>query len=200
MNAPVIIGLLGIGAAVVILSRLGGPSKKDRETPLGNKILLLGDSITGTPAYAATLRKALPAYQVRVASFPGDGIKAVREKGFKIIRDFNPDFVVVLAGVNDLASGRGVEYVTAQLDQTYREIFEVGMHVVAVELTPWSGKLGEEHADELRLVNSYIHNHPIPYAHVSTATVRGQGKDGLHLTPTGAKLLAAAVAEQGRLA
>lgn len=150
-----------------------------------SRVLLLGDSLTSSPGYCETVKRRLGT-AIRCVSYPGNGVKDIHDQSAEAIASFKPTTVVVLAGVNDLASGRGVPYTTAALDALYRDLNSRGIAVVAVKLTPWrEHRVGRNKQDETNGVNEFIRRHPIPAKIVSTNTIEGLARDKLHLTRRG---------------
>ena len=115
--------------------------------------------------------------------------------------------VVVLAGVNDIASGRSVTTITHNLTTTYNFIKGAGSRVVAVQLTPWYGyKYRADWEQKTKAVNSWIADSLLPDAVVTTYDLGDfQGRllshftsgDGLHLNQAGSQMLASLVMQQG---
>ena len=115
------------------------------------------------------------------------------------VLDQSPTHVVVLAGVNDLASGRSVETVKSNLSWIYEMIIAAGAIPVAVQLTPWATHTkGRTLIAETLSVNAWIQSRS-GIRWVNTSSL-GDGEtrlkseynagDGLHLTSAGKQLLA----------
>jgi hypothetical protein len=177
------VGALGVAAFLLFPKRVRA----------GNRVLLLGDSLTGSPGYCGTVKQRLKNAEVRCASFPGEGVRFIHGEAMKLVSSFKPTTVVVLAGVNDIGSSRGLEYTKKALDALYNDLAGHGIRVVAVTLTPWAdhyiGSASRMQTETLQL-NAWIRKHPIPVAVVETGGLTGQGKDGLHLTRAGGEMLA----------
>jgi lysophospholipase L1-like esterase len=132
------------------------------------------------------------------------GVKRVRELAAQ--GHFpGTDFVIVLAGVNDLASGRSVSTVTSGLTQIYDMAHSVGATVIAVTLTPWLGhSKGGKLSQETHEVNTWIRNQSSADIVVESSTLGHAGYlipsynagDGLHLNQTGQQALADTVMHQ----
>lgn len=179
----VAVGALGVAAFLFFPKR----------AKAGEHVLVVGDSLTGSPGYCATLRQGLPRAKVLCVAKPGEGAKAVHDAAIKALQTFPASTAVVLAGVNDLASNRGLEHAKKALDALYQALDAQGVKVVAVTLTPWvTHSIGSALwiQKETQALNAWIRQHPIPVAVVETGGLTGQGKDGLHLTRAGGEELA----------
>lgn len=159
------------------------------------RIILIGDSLIGSPGYASRLREGLESgIKIRKVALPGEGTEQIKDAGLEASALFRPDVAIVLAGVNDLASGRGWLHAAKHLDELYRGLDGMGVNVVAVQLTPWSAHLkGKMLQKSTKALNRWIGEHPVPKTVVDTSNVGGQGRDGLHLTRKGGRQLAEAV-------
>ena len=72
-----------------------------------------------------------------------------------------PDDIIILAGVNDIASGKSIEHITGNLQDMYRRSKEAGARVIAVKILPWHARKwskGKEHITEA--VNNWIESSP----------------------------------------
>lgn len=190
MNKDALKVILGAGALVggmVFLTRsTTGRCMLKPQCVRVRRVLVLGDSLTGTPTYCATLKQMLPDREIRCEYIEGAGIAEIKNHGLRLLDSYDADAVVFLAGVNDLASGRPFEYITRELDHTYRSFAVRDVKVIAVTLTPWSrSEKGAKLQPETEAVNAYIRQHPIPRAIVDTREVNGQDEKGLHLTQQG---------------
>jgi len=186
--ALVVAGVVGLVALVMVPRRLRA----------GERVLVVGDSLTGSPGYCDTLRKALNK-ELLCISKTGAGIKDIHSTAMSALIALEPSTVVVLAGVNDLASGRSLEYITTALDEFYQDLDRAGAKVVAVTLTPWSGHnvgSSQKMQEDTRTLNAWIKSHPVPAVVVDTSDLTGQGKDGLHLTRVGGEQLAKLVLQR----
>lgn len=194
-NFQLILGATGGLLLGWSLVRLVWQEAGEHPTLSPTRLLVLGDSLTASPGYCGTLQRHLEV-DVKCVSLPGKGVKDIRTKGLEVAHSFRPGVAVVLAGVNDLASRRGVEYTKAQLDDLYRELHAMGISVIAVELTPWGSHVeGRSLQGETRELNEWIRRHTVPVRVIGTSSLEGQGKDGLHLTQSGGKQLAELVLE-----
>ena len=191
------------GAALVVL--LGGRVLYGMVKISGpRRVALLGDSLTGGPGYASTLESSLSNRSVvKVYSYPVKGTAFIRNRVFEAL-SWNPTDLVVLAGVNDLASGRGPGVVIDNLADIYAEARARGVRVVAVTLTPWAGHF----QGGLRAVETSEVNQWIQYESRADVAIRTQdlgdnfgalkswydSGDGLHLNSAGQAALGHLVA------
>jgi lysophospholipase L1-like esterase len=201
--------LLGVAGAATFLALL--PAMLNRgaqERPWATiRLLALGDSLTANPAYCSTLEHALAAEGglAICRGYVGQGVSVVASHLGEAWANAATD-VVVLAGVNDLASGRTLTSITERLDSLYREAKAGGLRVVALTVTPWMGHAkGPANAERTAQLNEWILSNPVPDAVVDTSVLgdhegyllppydRG---DGLHMTPEGAQDLALLVLEE----
>jgi lysophospholipase L1-like esterase len=105
-----------------------------------------------------------------------------------------PTYVIIWAGINDLSSGRTLEYIIGNLSKLYNSTLEIGAHPVACTLT---GIRGPSQAnDTIRTLNQKIIQHceknGISYADLYNATIDKNGSldqkhsnDGVHLSNSG---------------
>ena len=180
--------------------------------PTGPRVILaIGDSLTASESYCSNLSKMAPSgSSVTCRGLPGKGTGAIltdlkiQYPGTSLTKFTD---VVVLAGVNDIASGRSLETITHNLSSIYSFIKQSGCRVIAVQLTPWySYKYRQDWLQKTDAVNDWIASSPLPDAVVKTYNMGDfQGSllehltsgDGLHLNATGTGFLATLVIEQG---
>jgi lysophospholipase L1-like esterase len=169
-------------------------------------VLALGDSLTANPTYCAGLRAQVsPQTTVVCKGYVGQGVAAVAAHLDEAWNAQATD-VVILAGVNDLASGRSLTVIENALDGLYRQAEAAGLRVVAVTVCPWADHAkGQSNLLRTRELNRWIAGHPVPAALVDTSPLGdAQGRllpahdagDGLHMTQAGAYALAALVAQE----
>lgn len=137
-------------------------------------IVGLGDSTTaGTPGflspreappegrgnsqsqYAYWVMKNHPEWQVfnrGVAAQRSDQI--LRRFEYDVLR-FNPDALVILAGVNDLHQGHSVAETEESLTQLYSRAKEAGIKTILCTILPYNLAVPEV-AERIRIVNSWI--------------------------------------------
>lgn len=172
-------------------------------------VSLLGDSMSAGYTYRKTLEDWLGrGSSVARFGYPGKQTSYILDKVRAATKE-NPTAVVVLCGVNDLASGRGPEHVISNLNAIYLQIAAAVPHVyiVAVTLTPWGKHYrGSQLKEETEIVNDWIRFSSPTDAVIDTAVLGdGQGNlhpdldsgDGLHLNLQGQIALATAVYQQG---
>lgn len=183
----IILGAVVTGAVIWLWPKPAWASPK--------RVLVVGDSLVGSSGFLSTLEEGFePGVTVNLVSLPGKGAAAIKDAGLEAARLLHPDVVVILAGVNDLASGRGWQHAAAQLDEFYFTLKQMGVYVVAVQLTPWDTHVEGRHLQgETKTLNTWIARHNVPVATVYTDRIEGQGKDGLHLSAQGSRQLAEAV-------
>lgn len=179
----------------------------EAETPSGcRNVALLGNSLTAGVTYRVELEALLgPCNAVQAFAHPGKGTAYIRDR-LDAALAWGPTDLVVLAGVNDLASGRGVDTVIENLEWIYQTAHEAGVRVVAVTLTPWAGnKVGKNLQAETQEVNDWISWYSTADVVVDTSSMGDEdgyayddyvGKDGLHLTASGQMALALLVRNQ----
>lgn len=198
--------LVGVAAAVGLGIALFSSSSKAKSTT-SLKVLAVGDSITaGT--YPALLEHYLaPGSTVTVRALSGAGAERVYGNAYPALASGEYDVVVVLAGVNDLASNKPVSVASEWLQHIYNEAIAAHARVVAVELLPWAGhSIGATKIAETEALNQWIRQlEGFAGTRVVSTSSMGDGlgrslyagSDGLHLTRAGneklAQLVAAAV-------
>lgn len=191
-----------VGLGVLLLSSSGRAQGKGAK-----KVLAVGDSFTAGP-YPKMLEALLPeGSSVTALGYSGQGAGVIHEKASNAINSGEYDVIVILAGVNDLASNRGAAVAFGHLAQMYTEAMNAGAYVVAVEVIPWAGtEYGAKRTTETETLNQWISNADNIDAFVSTRSMGdGLGRllkqydsgAGLHLNRAGneklAQLVAAAV-------
>lgn len=166
------------------------------------RVLVLGDSITAAnPGYVDALQAALPASAaVTRAGFVGKGAAYLRERLPALLEQTSPTHVVVLAGVNDLASGRSLAAIREALAGIYLKVTAAGATPVAVEVLPWATYANGRKFDlrAWRALNQWITTAAPAGAVVPTARLGdAEGRlpprlttDGLHLSRAGHAALA----------
>ena len=127
-------------------------------------IVAIGDSITANSwqkvPYGNSLEKRVKGSRVFSFGYGGKQTDYISGKLGEAL-DKQPDDIIILAGVNDIASGKSVEHITGNLQDMYRRSKEVGARVIAVKILPWHARKwskGKEHITEA--VNNWIANSP----------------------------------------
>lgn len=168
------------------------------------KIVAVGDSITAG-AYPRHLAKKLAGggHSVVQMGYGGRGVQHIADKLNEVIAQ-RPTDVVVLIGVNDIASGRSSEYITSRLDSIYSRLSDAGVSVTAIPILPWGGYSKHTRAREAvrARVNTHIAKAPSVDARVNVQPMsRGNAlhpaytNDKLHPNQLGAEVLADLVVE-----
>ena len=198
---------LMIGTGIALL--LAGATKIFRRGDIQKSpryIVAVGDSLTADGGYCSALQSLLPIGSVVTChGWTGQGTKKINE-GLTDAMLLQADDVIVLAGVNDLASGRGVTNTIEGLERIYQRGRRLGARIIAVELTPWSGHtkgLGQ-HWNTLE-VNEWIGKSPSVEMTVSTDALGDASRyllseydsgDGLHLNSEGQRRLGILIYQQ----
>jgi lysophospholipase L1-like esterase len=201
--------LLGVAVAVglgIVLVTSGAKARTGRV----KRVLAVGDSLTAG-GYPKMLEQALtPGSEVIAMGFEGAGAQEIFTKALTELSSGDYDVIVVLAGVNDLASNRGAEHAVKWLQRIYVEARAGGAEVVAVEVLPWAGHIGgEARLSETQQLNQWMHRVADVDVVVSTGSMGDtdsrlleeyDGGAGLHLNRAGneylAKLIATAIEKE----
>lgn len=174
-------------------------------------VALLGDSLTAAPQYSKYLRQLLGNNStVRAFGYPGQGTGTILAHAEEALAS-NPTYLVVLGGVNDIASNRSPNQTISNLSEIYRRATRRDIKVIAVLLTPWaSHRVGcaAKSREETELINDWIVHearYEAPISHVVDTSSLGdkQGRlkpqydsgDGLHLNRMGQQTLATLVSQ-----
>jgi hypothetical protein len=169
------------------------------------RLACLGDSITAAGYYCSDLAGILGC-ESKVFGYESQGTAAVGTHVEDVI-DWNPDTVVVLAGVNDLPQAGGAQKAIDGLGQIYKKLHDGGIAtVIAVQITPWHGyPSAVGHEVNTDTVNTWIANEAKVEAFVKTSSLgdySGRLKDqydsgdGLHLNREGQAQLAVLIVDQ----
>ncbi len=181
-------GLIALGAVGTAIALLG----RQRGLPRPQRAAAVGDSLTAHRGYVNRLAATLGG-SWSVLGYVGQGVDSILRRVRGQLTGY--DTVVVLAGVNDLASGRGTVVVVEGLAGLYREARRGGARVVAVTLTPWRGA-----GPETEMVNQWIRGGAVGLADgvVDTSELgdasgrllpQYSAADGLHLNAAGQQAL-----------
>ena len=185
------------GAALLLLGGADWMAARRRSGPPTRplSIVAVGDSLTAAGGYCKELQRVLPAgSSVRCLGAPGEGVAKFLPLAGEG-RLVGADYVIVLGGVNDLASGRSLEHIKQHLSKIYSTAHQYGAEVIAVTLTPWGGHYkGKKLNWETQELNKWIiYQAPVEYVVDSqglgdeTGYLQSQygAGDGLHLSPAG---------------
>ena len=66
-----------------------------------------------------------------------------------------PEYVIILAGVNDIYQGRGVEHVKSNLAAMYARAASAGILVVAATILPYN-TMSKRQAEDIRELNRWV--------------------------------------------
>jgi lysophospholipase L1-like esterase len=103
------------------------------------RILVLGDSLTASGYYKLL---KLPDATVTGQGWPNHRVAQLMAKAAGLIAQTAPTEAVLLASVNDIAGGRSVAAICADLDAAWATLHAAGAKVWAVLPTPWFGYTG----------------------------------------------------------
>ena len=128
-------GLVGL-VALLAGSATAAPNAT---TAAARRILLVGDSLTAAPGgYGPLLQAQLGRHAtVELLAIGGRGVRVLGQKLPAVLVRFRPTDVVVLLGVNDLASKFGARFVCDGLAGIWRASRAAGARVYAVQILPW---------------------------------------------------------------
>jgi len=174
-------GAAGIAAILFFATRSRGMTTA--------RVGLIGDSLVAGICGAVPMQVACKGSVGQWAGYIAGKLGEVLQQG--------PTHVVVLAGVNDLASARGADFVKYNLGNIYSAIRDAGAKPIAVQLTPWRGHVeGKKHQAETMSVNTWIQSQGVQW--VSTSSLgnsegvllaKYDSGDGLHLNQAGKEAL-----------
>lgn len=162
------------------------------------QVVVLGDSLVASGALCLELESLLPrGSSVNCKGYPGQGVQIIGSHLGSSITSKTTD-IVILAGVNDLASGRSVTSTLEWLESMYTEATSLGVRVVAVCVLPWRGHaLGALNYERTEQLNNRIKDSFGPNVVVDTDSLGISGYlsgqydagDGLHLNKKGQEAL-----------
>jgi lysophospholipase L1-like esterase len=168
------------------------------------KVACLGDSITAAGIYCNDLA-GMMGVQTKAFGYASQGTAYIGGHVEDALA-WEPDVVVVLAGVNDLPMTNGANLAINGLSRIYQKIHAASVAVVAVEITPWHGyPSAAGHEVNTDKVNSWIRREANVEAVVRTISLgdyagrlkeKYDGGDGLHLNREGQAALAVLIADQ----
>jgi lysophospholipase L1-like esterase len=138
------------------------------------RIVGIGDSTTaGTPGflspleappdgagnresqYAYWMRRARPDWQVANCGVNGETSGEILERFPRDVLTARPDYVIVLAGVNDLYRGASTESVESNLLAMYSGAQGAGIRVVTATVLPYNS-MTDRQADAIARVNRWV--------------------------------------------
>jgi hypothetical protein len=179
-NSTLFLGALAIGAGAGLVSLWERPIAKAVGLPpppglLPDKgrqriVLCFGDSISAGTAKAPAYWKYIPNSESRLVNgsskgWGGQQIAFILSESKKVVEKVHPTDVVLLAGVNNVASKKKAEKIIADLQAAWDYYHSQGARVIAVKLTPWFGyqryfgagkPTAQPFRDATNAVNAYI--------------------------------------------
>ena len=177
-----------------------------KHAPKKRVIVAIGDSITAG-GYARELQGKVSGSRVFTFGYGGKQTGYISGK-LDIALEKQPDDIIILAGVNDIASGKSVEHITGNLQDMYRRSRKAGARVIAVKILPWHARKwskGKEHITEA--VNNWIENSSDVDIVVEGSQMHSDNpskyemnkeytNDGIHPNKKGKDMLAQMIAEK----
>jgi lysophospholipase L1-like esterase len=177
-------------------------------------IIAIGDSITKNSwqkvPYTDSLQERVKGSRVITLGYGGRQTAFIARKLTNELKKLKeqPDDIIILAGVNDIGSGKSVEHITGNLQSMYRESKEAGARVIAVKILPWHARKssrGREHITDA--VNAWIESSPDVDVVIEGSQMRSEDpskyemskeytKDGIHPNDEGRKMLAKIIADK----
>ena len=187
------------------------------------RIVAMGDSTTaGTPGwlspveappkgrgdetsqYAYWLMRAHPEWEVLNAGVNRETTDQIRARFDRDVISPAPRLVVIIAGVNDVYQGRGVEHVEENLRAMYDRAARAGIKVVAGTIIPYNTATPEQNG-KMHAINAWIRAEADRDPNVefvdTRAAVAAPGQpdlladtpDSLHPSPKGYRQMAEAI-------
>lgn len=183
-------------------------SKLLLDEPPARRFLVVGDSITAAKGGYPAILSAQVGAPVAAAGYVGRGAEHLADRIDDLMAEHQPSDVVVLIGVNDLASGRSQERITTALNRIYARARTGGaQRVYGVLVLPWAGYGPRFDRRRWEHINAWI----IWQAAFGTLTGYVDTRrmaaadgislpasftyDGLHLTPKGHQALATLITQ-----
>lgn len=186
-------------------------------------IVAMGDSTTaGTPAwksrvemppagggdetsqYAWWLMQAHPEWNVLNMGVNGERSDQIRGRFERDVIEQEPTIVVIIAGVNDVYQGRGVQHVKEQLASMYERARRAGIPVVAGSIIPFNTATTEQN-EAMREINAWIAARAAEDGNLTFVDTRAaaadpnnpdllaETPDSLHPSPSGYRRMAEAL-------
>jgi lysophospholipase L1-like esterase len=158
-----------------------------------------------TSQYAYWLTKARPEWTVLNRGVNGERTDEIAARFQRDVVAARPAVAVVIAGVNDIYSGREPEDVTRHLRQMYDAAMRQGIRVVAGTIIPYNTATAEQNA-KMHAVNTWIRAQAAKDPNIELADTRSavaaperpdflvSSPDELHPSPDGYRLMALAIA------
>ena len=97
--------------------------------------MAIGDSITAQK-YLNKIKSTITNAETFSYGYIGQGAKFIYGKLDEALKH-EPEWIIIMAGVNDIASGRSVQQPKEYLEKLYRKSKASGAKVMAIEILPW---------------------------------------------------------------
>lgn len=171
------------------------------------RVVGLGDSTTaGTPGflspleappngrgnqesqYAYWMMKAHPDWIVLNRGINGQRSDEILARFDRDVLQEEPDYVVVLAGVNDIYDGRSLQSIQRNLLEIYQQALQANIIPVAATVLPYNAasKLDSSRIRELNIwIKNTARNLAIPFVDTFDAVADPNNSDRLRETPDG---------------
>tara|TARA_A200000159_G_C7337911_1_gene345850 strand:+ start:2309 stop:3298 length:990 start_codon:yes stop_codon:yes gene_type:complete len=187
----------------------GSPIKASKK----RLIIALGDSITAG-GYARELQRLIPGSRTNSMGYGGKQTGFIKRKLDEALSK-SPSDIIILAGVNDIASGKGTDHIVTNLKEMYEKVRRAGVRIVAVQILPWHGRRSADGRHDIThevnsWIKSYINSLPeeeghrviVPIAMYSDDPSKYEinrefSGDRIHPNKKGKEMLARMIAEQG---
>jgi lysophospholipase L1-like esterase len=138
------------------------------------------------------------------AGLPGDTVRGMLARLDGHITSFEPDYVIVWGGINDLYGFKKPNVVMGDLERIYEGTAIAGVEPIACTLTPVLGydQITPRILELNDLITGYCKRHGLPLVELFAATSDGGDRlrkdysdDGVHLNSSGYRRVAEAVGE-----
>ena len=190
----------------LLLIALTGHWMATRSRKGPRNVLAIGDSLTQLGLYCVEIERNLDeGSDVTCRGLEGAGTDRIFRLLDGVKKDQYTD-IIILGGVNDLASRRSQAMIQQNLKRIYEKARDLGARVIAVQVTPWSGhSKGQYLLSETADLNRWIRHNGIPSISVNTSGLGDHNRalqksyskgDGLHLSREGQKELGKLISRQ----
>ncbi|MFH0857514.1 MAG: GDSL-type esterase/lipase family protein [Candidatus Magasanikbacteria bacterium] len=187
------------------------------ESLVGKRVLVIGDSITAhANSYAQQLKISPTCSKLSYDIDAVGGKQTEWMKNEASGKDFSQvNYLIILGGVNDIASGKTVAQIKTNLETIYKKAKEKNTTVIAITVTPWYGQGSNTNEAQAKTeeLNNWIRT-KVPtqqgslidyvidgYALLGSASdqksldPKYKGGDSLHFNAKGHEVLAKAIAQ-----
>ena len=176
--------VVALGDSLTVGYRSSDPYSLDRRVPYTSQLEAL------IRQRVAARGSGIQAFVVN-AGINGDSTDGMLVRFDRSVAAERPEAVIVWGGINDLFSGRGPEYVAANLAELYVRCRQIAAEPVACTVSPTS--MPSPKTMELNsLIKDICHREKIPLADIwavlseAGGTLRHEySDDGAHLSPSG---------------